>query len=110
MSRILICFAAAMFAGCGLPSSVPKEIVGMFLSQPKYHGWESEAHKLSAQTEVERTIRKFNPFVKTFTIIDIRFCKKDVENGVYIEWGNWENSAGETDPPDDRTLIYEAVF
>lgn len=82
----------------------------MFLSQPEYRGWESEAHKLSAQKEVERTIRKFNVFVKTFTTINIRFYKKDMENGVYIEWGNWENRAGETAPSYDRTLIYEAVF
>lgn len=110
MNRILICFAAALLAGCGLPSSAPKETVGMFLSQPEYQGWASESRKLSAQKEVERIIRKFNPFVKTFTTIDIRFYKKDTENGAYIEWGNWENRAGETDPSYDKTLIYEAVF
>ncbi len=109
-NRILIYFVTAPLAGCGLPSSAPKETVGMFLSQPEYRGWESEAHKLSAQKEVERTIRKFNVFVKNFTTINIRFYKKDTENGVYIEWGNWENRAGETEPSYDRTLIYEAVF
>ena len=86
MNRILIYFAAALLAGCGLPFSAPKETVGMFLSQPEYQGWKSEAHKLSAQKEVERIIRKFNLFVKNFTTIDIRFYKKDTENGVYIEW------------------------
>ena len=82
----------------------------MFLSQPEYQGWESEAHQLSAQKEVERTIRKFNPFVETFTTINVRFYKKDKETGVSIEWGNWENRAGETDSSYDKTLIYEAVF
>ena len=109
-NRILIYFVPALLAGCGLPSSDPKETVGMFLSQPEYRGWESEAHKLSAQKEVERTIRKFNPFVETFTNINIRFYKKDAENGAYIEWEDWENRAGKTDPSFDKTLIYEAVF
>ena len=71
MNRILIYFSASLLAGCGLPSSASKETVGLFLSQPEYQGWESEAQK-----EVKRTIRKFHAFVKTFTTIDIRFYKK----------------------------------
>ena len=107
MSRILICLAAAMFAGCGWPSSAPKETVGMFLSKPEYQGWESDAHKVSAQKEVERIIRKFYPSKRTFTIVEIRFYQKDAENGAYIDW---ENIAGETGPSYDKTLIYETVF
>lgn len=82
----------------------------MFLSQPEYRGWESDAHKLSAQKEVERTVRKFNAFVETFIIVDIRFYKKDAKNSAYIEWEDWENKVGETNPSFDKTLIYEAVF
>ena len=85
MNRILICFAAAPFAGCGLPSLAPRETVSMFLSQPECQGWASEAEKLSAQKEMERTIRKFNPFIETFTTINVRFYKKDAENGASIE-------------------------
>lgn len=59
---------------------------------------------------MERTIRKFNAFVETFTNIDIRFYKKDSENGAYIEWEDWENNPGETDLSYDKNLIYEAVF
>ena len=110
MNRILICFAAAMLAGCSLPSSAPKETVGLFLSKPEYQGWESDAHKISAQKEVERIIRKFCPSQRTFTLVEIRFYKKDAENGAYINWEDWRNSAGETDPSYDKTLIYEAVF
>ena len=82
----------------------------MFLSQPEYRGWELESRKLSAQKEVARAIKKFNAFCRNFYYLYIRFYKKDAENGVYVEWEDWENRDGETAPSFDQTLIYKAVF
>ena len=81
----------------------------MFLSNPEYQEWESEAHKISAQIEVERIIRKFYPSKRTFTIAEIRFYKKDAEDGAYIDW---ETAAAKQTPDTSlkETLIYEAVF
>ena len=90
-------------AACRLP--IQKKLSVCFFRNPNIEdGNQKRTEKGSGRLE------KFNLFVKTFTNINIRFYKKDAENGAYIEWEDWENRAGETDPSFDKTLIYEAVF